>query len=320
MTDKITVRNAAQLIAAIPHITGYYPHNRTVMLCLSTGTEGPRNVPFTAAIANPELDEVPMAAAALCGGPYEQLRGQTVIIVCFTDDLTLARVMIGSIEYLLEGHATVRDSLICTTDEAILNIDGDQVDQVLDTERDLIAAHSTLAGRAAPAYSREAKEASLIPDPELIEQIQPHLDTHTRDANAAGDPWIITSHAWIQMYLDRYDGTLPTHADAAKIILTLADEQTRHHLIEELTIATPQDNAARIALYTHLIRSTPDHLRAGPALLLAYTAYLSGDGALAWMALDTLPTVETDHDPDAQRLAGYLTNATPPSQWPDRDH
>jgi hypothetical protein len=69
-----------------------------------------------------------------------------------------------------------------------------------------------------------------------------------------------------------------------------------------------------VELWRDLVRRTPHDLMAAPAALLGFAAWLSGDGALAWCAVERCQEVEPDY-----RLAGLLTQAlagaVPPSTW-----
>ena len=61
------------------------------------------------------------------------------------------------------------------------------------------------------------------------------------------------------------------------------------------------------------MRRAPVHLRAAPAALLGFAAWLSGDGALAWCAVERAQEAEPGYG-----LAGLLhalAGAVPPSAW-----
>jgi hypothetical protein len=63
-----------------------------------------------------------------------------------------------------------------------------------------------------------------------------------------------------------------------------------------------------------VVRRSPDPLLAPPAALLAFTAWLSGDGALAWCAVDLCQGAEPGYS-----MAGLVTQALaggiPPAAW-----
>ncbi len=111
-------------------------------------------------------------------------------------------------------------------------------------------------------------------------------------------------------------------AEAADRATPLADEE-----VVALTIALgdmwvrdrclafaigPQVMAAE-RLWTELTRVTPIPERAQPAALLAFSAYLRGDGALASVALDQAEEAHPNHRL-ASLLRGALDAALPPEQ------
>ena len=66
--------------------------------------------------------------------------------------------------------------------------------------------------------------------------------------------------------------------------------------------------------WIELIKRSPDEFIPAPAALLAFTAWLSGDGALAWCAVDRC----LEQDPDyslGHLIGGMLEQAVPPQVW-----
>ena len=74
------------------------------------------------------------------------------------------------------------------------------------------------------------------------------------------------------------------------------------------------DAREHVAFWTGIVRRCPLPVLAAPATLLAFAAWLSGHGALAWCALDRC----AESDPDyrlADHLAQTLIHAIPPTTW-----
>ena len=63
-----------------------------------------------------------------------------------------------------------------------------------------------------------------------------------------------------------------------------------------------------------MVRRSPEELVAPAAGLLAFAAWLAGDGALAWCAVDRSLRSDPDHTL-AQLVAQALEGAVPPSAW-----
>ena len=71
---------------------------------------------------------------------------------------------------------------------------------------------------------------------------------------------------------------------------------------------------SHVALWADMTGRAPDEVRAAPASLLGFAAWLGGHGALAWCAIDRALEV----DPDctlAQLVAELLTAAVSPDVW-----
>ena len=60
--------------------------------------------------------------------------------------------------------------------------------------------------------------------------------------------------------------------------------------------------------------NTSAELRAAPAGLLAFAAWLTGNGALAWCAVDLAQESQPDHGL-ASLICQALSGAVPPSVW-----
>jgi hypothetical protein len=63
-----------------------------------------------------------------------------------------------------------------------------------------------------------------------------------------------------------------------------------------------------------VLRRTPEPFTAPVAMLLGLAAWQSGQGALAWCAVDRCAEVDP-HYPPMAHLAAALTDAVPPSAW-----
>jgi hypothetical protein len=70
----------------------------------------------------------------------------------------------------------------------------------------------------------------------------------------------------------------------------------------------------QVRLWRHLLRRAPRDLVPGSASLLALAAWLDGDGALAWCAIDRCREVAPDQSL-ALHLADLLQAAVPPGTW-----
>ncbi len=124
---------------------------------------------------------------------------------------------------------------------------------------------------------------------------------------------VIAEAAWVRAALRTAlngDGTLGDDC-CARVLRGLTDNLVRDASWVELT----RENAdAHVSLWTDIVRRTPTGFLAAPATLLAFAAWLSGHGALAWCALDRCREDEP-HYPLAELLARMLDGAVPPTAW-----
>ena len=104
-------------------------------------------------------------------------------------------------------------------------------------------------------------------------------------------------------------GAMLSDAELAGVGATLADVRVRDLLF---TMANSDAAAAAEALWALLARMLPQPLRAEALTLLAFSAYLRGDGPLAGVALEAALAEDPDH-----RMAGPLDTALQGGVRPD---
>jgi hypothetical protein len=77
---------------------------------------------------------------------------------------------------------------------------------------------------------------------------------------------------------------------------------------------TRRDAAAHVALWTDAVQRSPEDLVGAPAAVLGLAAWLAGNGALAWCAVDRCAEREPDNSL-AVLVGELLSGAVPPSSW-----
>ncbi|MBB5156280.1 DUF4192 domain-containing protein [Saccharopolyspora phatthalungensis] len=87
-------------------------------------------------------------------------------------------------------------------------------------------------------------------------------------------------------------GAALTEDDLLRVLLAVADTRVR-----DIVLGTALGDTARAAeeLWLTLVRKAPDPELAEVAALLAFSAYLRGDGALAGVVLDRIERAQPDH-------------------------
>ena len=97
----------------------------------------------------------------------------------------------------------------------------------------------------------------------------------------------------------------------ARLLPALERAEVRDEVCRSLSRARAP---AMVRLWTRVLTGSPPHLRSAPATLLALSAWLAGNGALSWCALDRV-----EQGRGEEGLAGLvrlaLERALPPSAW-----
>jgi hypothetical protein len=163
------------------------------------------------------------------------------------------------------------------------------------------AAESVLDGRVTHS-SREALAATLARDAIATEPVA--------DLLAGAEP---LSPAGIRPFITRHAASrFPTPPEAvAALAVSLAQPELRDEAWRWLGRETAR---AYVEFWSEVVRRTPEELVPGPASVLAFTAWLAGEGALAWCAVDRARAVDREHSL-ACLVAELLLSATSPEQW-----
>lgn len=186
--------------------------------------------------------------------------------------------------------------------------------RVPDPTTTVLAAMSTVLGEITYP-SRNDLVATLAPVADTILAHRASLLYEAEDErlrmeqDTAGDDLCLVDTA-----IDRaVEGILPD-TDDELIALALA---LQDHRVRDAVLCPDEPTGAEAAerLWTTLTRGTPAPHRAEPACLLAFAAYVRGDGTLAGIALDQAEAANPDH-----RLTGLLRGALLTGRSPEQMH
>jgi hypothetical protein len=150
--------------------------------------------------------------------------------------------------------------------------------------------------------SREALAATLARDPVAAEAVADLL-SDAEPLSPAGIRPLITGHAESRF-------PMPPGAVAA-LAVSLAQPELRDEAWRWLGRESAK---AYVEFWSSMVRRTPEELVPGPASVLAFTAWLAGEGALAWCAVDRARAVDPEHSL-AGLVAEMLMSATSPELW-----
>ena len=320
----LTAKNPGDLLALVPYSLGFHPEDSAVLLTL-----GGAERPFHARVDLPEDPaEVPdlvryLTTAATRHGVHR------AAVLAYTGDDARARRVAGPLAAGLE-RAGVDVPVVIRADGARWFCLGDDHDCPADgTPYDLrhhpFTAEAVLDGRVTYA-SREELAASLVGTaPEEVAAVLRAADA-ARDRLVAacrhplgppaperGRSHLVAEGRWVAERVGRFleDGLRPGHEEVGRLLVALASIEVRDVAWSLMC----RDNAARhVDLWRDVVRRCPDELLAPPAALLGFAAWLAGDGALAWCAVDRCHRADPDYSL-ARLLADALVGAVPPSSW-----
>ncbi len=326
-TAVVKLRSPADVLGTLPHLVGFLPQESLVVLCL----HGPRQRGgLTMRIDLPPL-EVESVVAEQMAIRTAHDGADTAILVCYTEadegvDLPRRQFVDLVVERLRERGVTASDALLVRA--------GRWHSYVCNNFRCCPPEGTALPAEPTPAAGLFAAESALrgsavLPDrAALVASVRPPLgpvrrasleQTYDRvgvalveEIGSVGVPAArATTVAMLGSALRRAaqgSGDL-SDDDAARIVLGLRDKHARD---EAGTLALDPGAEAFVPLLLDLARRTLDCDAAPICTLLAWVAYLNGDGALANVAVERALRCEPDYEM-ARLIDAGLEGQVPPS-------
>lgn len=324
-TRTLRITSPTDLIAAVPLLLGFHPEESAVMLTVGGATE-----PFFARVDLPggpdDMDAVveDLCTVAARHGVHD------VALVLLTDDAVRAREAYDALVAGLATRAVDVQVALRADGRRWFPLGGLAGDPDTGEEYDLTTHPFTLEAMVEGRVVHESREAlgdSLLPtDPDEVERLgdvllaaservlsacreEPQGPRRTRLARRL----LVAEGRWVQERVRRFldDGVPLPDQDAGRLLTVLMTIEVRDVAWAEMT----RDNARRhVDLWRDLVRRAPVDVLAPPAALLAFAAWLAGDGALAWCALDRAKVADPDYSM-AMLVERALTCAVAPSSW-----
>lgn len=291
----LTVRNPDDLLACVPLLLGFVPQESAVVVSLPSGAG-----PHARADVDRSTDLDQLADSLLA--PVLRHGVIRVALVVYAE-LGLGRQVAAHLEAVFAVH----DVEVV----AVLAADGKEWVSVRPTttrprEYDALAhpfvAEAVVRGQVVLG-SRDAVRAQLLPDHDLVARVR---------AAAPGSPEA-ASPEWVQQCLARHlrQGTLPAADEVGQLLRGVATQDGR-----DAAWAWVERGDARhhVELWLRVVRGCAPPERAAAAAVLAFHAWLAGDGALAWCAVDASRDALGQCSLTAL-VEDLLTRAAPPSLW-----
>lgn len=334
MTPTLSLRNPADLLAAVPYLFGFHPTDSVVLLAM----RGARvELQVRADLATP-----PPALAVQFAELLRRHRFRQVMLVGYgPPERADPMVRVLRDRLAAEGIVTVEALRVaagrywsytcsrpgCCPPDGNPYAAGTSVVAAEATAAGLVALPSRdeLRARLAPVTgpAREAMlRATARADTRLAQLVDAALTAPVAPGDDAGDSAVRAASARFEaagrvaldhaLTVARAGGVLDDDA-AAWLGLLLVHLPVRDHAWD----LAATDHEAHQALWTDLTRRLAPDLRAGPATLLAYAAWQAGEGATSTIALEA--ALAADPGYTLARLLGEAINAgVSPEQWRSR--
>ncbi|NYD41573.1 DUF4192 domain-containing protein [Nocardioides panaciterrulae] len=303
---RLVARTPEDLVAMVPVVLGFVPEDSVVLLTFG-GAEA-----FHARLDLPPADRpaaIRAAVEALLEPAVRHAVRQVVLLAFAAEHREAAEAGRALVAAFEEREIDVVQALRADGRRCYPWVPGRAAVPWTGTPYDLsshrFTAQAVLEGVVTHA-SRAALAGSLDRDPARVAALVAALSRGEPGEPAAAAAWVaevVAGHV--------RDGTVPDDAEAARLLGAVREVAVR----DATLFLMDRGNApGHVALWTDLVRRSPDRLLAAPAVLLGLAAWIAGHGALAWCAVDLCRAVEPEH-PTACLLGELLAEAVPPSEW-----
>ncbi len=311
-TRTLRIESPTVLIAAVPLLLGFHPEESVVML-----TAGGASESFFARVDLPRSPgDVEVVVEDLC-----DVAGRHgvhhVALVLLTDDAGRARATHDAFVAGLATRAVDLQVALRADGRRWFPLTGLAGDPDAGEEYDVSTHPFTLEamveGRVVHDTRGALADSLRSTHPDEVERVGSAADAANARMTGAPRAQLVAEGRWVQERLRRFleDGLPLDVPDLGRLLHLMTDTDVRDGAWAERT----RDNARRhVDLWRDVVRRAPVDALAPPATLLAFAAWLAGDGALAWCALDRARAADPDYSM-AMLVERALTCAVAPSTW-----
>lgn len=296
LRHRVHLHSPAELLAALPHLLGFHPEDSLIVILINRQEPARIAATFRLDLPDPEQEEhfaeqllailrqrQPGAVVlAVVGGPPAELGPppRPELLAALRNSFAQEGFPVA---HALWVSRIARGAPWRCYDEAECG------GELPDPELSELAAATTVEGLVTFA-SREELVALLSPDDAATmtrreERLGAAQDAADLDRAMAGDEAVRRDLRLVLDAIGRaHRGRLQlTDDDVVRLAIALSDHRVRDACLS--TALGPQAAAAE-QLWLALTRAMPEPERAEAAALLAYAAYVRGDGTLAGIAVD----------------------------------
>jgi len=321
---RIRVSSVAGFLAVVPHLLGFHPSQSMVVVGLDA-RRGRVVLGFRYDLPDPPDAGAARHIAEHAVGVLRQRRIKTAIAAGYGPGNLVTPVAEQMRAALRDAGIGLRDllrveagrywSYVCQ-DPGCCPPDGVPFDGTTHPAAAALAAaglaarpdRAALAGSLAPLAGREAGSMGRATDRALR-----RAEELMASARPPGDLWPVVEsgreavRAAIGIY--RRGGTITDHDQLAWLTVVVSDLRVRDDAWARME---PRHRAAHRRLWTDVVRHARERFVPAPASLLAFTAWQSGDGALANVAIERALAADPEYSM-AHLLRQALDAGLPPS-------
>jgi Domain of unknown function (DUF4192) len=327
LAGPVRITDLGELLAGLPVLFGFRPTDSLVVICL----EGDRgSVGFRLRVDLPPPDLCDQLAAYLCDVLLRNAATDVIVVAC-SDAAAVADPAVAALRRrLTSAGVEVREAVRCTDDRFWSYVCDDPVccppeGRIFDADAsrlvveavfagmEVVPDRETLAARVGPVEGAERdrmRDAIAAECAVLLRALgdrEPDAMQHDPDLVAEG---VRRVRDVVESAIAEPDRTL-SDADAATLSVWCSLDVVRDDAWSRIDL----DNATeQLRIWAAAARKVTPPYEPAVLGLAGFSAWLSGDGALAWCAVERADGIDPD-EPLVDRLRPLLLTATPPSSW-----
>lgn len=312
MTSRFVLRTPEDILALVPVALGFHPAQSLVMVAFTA--DGPS---FHARVDLPRAPDHVEEVVARLVGAARQHHVATAIVLAYTEEAQVPACW-DVVRHLRLAGVSVIDVIRVGADHYWTgrDVDGLGVEEFVDGPGSAydVSTHPFVVERIVSGSvirsGRDELHDTLITDPAQVERIEAAI---ARQLQSRPDPPDELELGWLHARSRRFirDRGALTDEEAARVLCAVSWPLGRDAAWESVGRG---EAAGLVDMWADLVRRAPAPWSAHAAAVLALLSWISGDGALAWCAVDR--SLETDPDNSLARLvAQILEAAISPTTW-----
>ncbi len=320
------ISSPTDLLALVPSALGFHPED-SLVLVVTAGEMG--NLHARIDLPADDDEEILEVVRTLMAA-VTRARARQVALVAYSDDEMLADDLV---DLLLAQPEMDEVDVLCA-----VRADGGRWHALdcgptwsppdgvaYDLSSHPITAQAVLDGRVTFGSRRDLADSLIGTDLDALDAVAEAADEAVRRVTSlvghplgTDSPEAARSHLrsegyWVRERVRRFvqTGEPLDHQEAGRMVVALVNIDVRDVAWSEMNRSSSRTH---VELWLDLVRRTPLDLVAAPAALLSFAAWLAGDGALAWCAVERCQEAEPDYSM-AGLVSQALASAIHPSVW-----